>query len=210
MPIILEKVYTDNLYLAVWKIDELHDELQAMLPSEILTDAELATIHHPQKQMEFFSSRLTIKHLANKLGFKYKGIKKDEFGKPYLVGTDWQMSLTHTLRYVAVAIHPTKAVGLDIEKPSDKLKRIEHKFLSESEIEDANSDIRKLCIYWSAKETLYKIYGKRKVFFIENLFVYPFEENAVSIKGFIKMPSFEREVEMFIEEIDEYILVVGS
>ena len=80
MPVILEKKYENNISLAVWQITESHDELQAMLPSEILTDAELASISHPQKQIEFFCSRLVIKHLANSLNIKYLGIKKDENG----------------------------------------------------------------------------------------------------------------------------------
>lgn len=133
MPVILEKKYHNDIHLAVWQITESHDELQAMLPSEILTDAELASISHIQKQVEFFCSRLIIKHLANSLGIKYLGIKKDEFGKPYLVGTHWQMSLTHTSNYVAAVMHPTEALGIDMEKPSEKLRRVAHKFLSETE-----------------------------------------------------------------------------
>jgi 4'-phosphopantetheinyl transferase len=209
MPIILDKKYPNNLYLAVWEITESHDELQSLLPSEILTDAELAMIHHPQKQIEFFASRLSIEYLAHKLGFAYKGIKKDEFGKPFLVGTHWQMSITHSLKLVAVVMHATKQVGIDLEKPSEKIKRIEHKFLSESEIKDADSDLKKLCIYWSAKEVLYKIYGKRKVFFIENLWVYPFDKNDKIIKGKITMPHYTNEIVLWLEDIKGYQLVVG-
>ena len=40
MPILLQKKYEYNdINLAVWQITESHDELQALLPSEILTDA---------------------------------------------------------------------------------------------------------------------------------------------------------------------------
>lgn len=210
MPVILEKKYHNDIHLAVWQITESHDELQAMLPSEILTDAELASISHIQKQVEFFCSRLIIKHLANSLGIKYLGIKKDEFGKPYLVGTHWQMSLTHTSNYVAAVMHPTEALGMDMEKPSEKLRRVAHKFLSETEKTDANDDIEKLCIYWSAKESLYKLYGKRKVIFNENLFVFPFPNNAECIEGKIKINEIDEIYSIFIEKIDGYILVVAG
>lgn len=208
MPVILEKKYENDISLAVWQVTESHDELQAMLPSEILTDAELAAISHPQKQVEFFCSRLVIKHLANSLGIKYLGIKKDEFGKPYLVGSNWQMSITHTSNYVAAVMHPNETLGMDMEKPSEKLKRIEHKFLSDLERIEAEGDIEKLCIYWSAKEALYKLYGKRKVIFNENLFVFPFEKRQSKISGRLKINEIDEKYNIYVEHIDGYILVV--
>lgn len=210
MPVILEKIYENNISLAVWQITESHDELQAMLPSEILTDAELASISHPQKQVEFFCSRLVIKHLANSLDIKYLGIKKDAFGKPYLVGSIWQMSLTHTSKYVAAVLHPSEAIGMDMEKPSETLKRIAYKFLSEAELAEADSDIEKLCIYWSAKEALYKLYGKRKVIFNENLFVFPFLKEQNKITGRLKINEIDKTYNIYVEKIDGYILVVAG
>jgi phosphopantetheinyl transferase len=210
MPVILEKKYKNNISLAIWKITESQNELLAMLPSEILTDAELASISHPQKQIEFFCSRLVIKHIANSLDIKYLGIKKDEHGKPYLAGSKWQMSLTHTLNYVAAVMHPTQALGVDMEKPSEKLKRIAHKFLSETERTEADSDIEKLCIYWSAKEALYKLYGKRKVIFNENLYVFPFLKQQVQISGRLKINDIYEEYSIYVEKIDGYILVVAG
>lgn len=207
MPIIIEKQYTNNSFVAVWQISESHDELQAMLPSEILTDAELASIHHPQKQIEFFCSRLTIKFLTDRLGIKYLGIRKDEYGKPYLVGSTWQFSLTHTAEYIAVVIHQSRALGIDMEQPSEKLLRIAHKFLSETERNDADSDLDKLCIYWSAKEALYKLYGKRKVIFIDNLLIMPFKKNQQVIEGRLKINEIDQQYKLIVERIAQYYLV---
>ena len=207
MPIILEKQYTNHSYIAVWHITESHDELQALLPSEILTDAELASIHHPQKQIEFFCSRLTIKYLADKLGIKYLGIKKDEYGKPYLVGSTWQFSLTHTAEYIAVVMHETQALGIDMEQPSEKLLRIAHKYLSETEKNDADNDLDKLCIYWSAKEALYKLYGKRKVIFIDNLLISPFRKDQQIIKGRLRINGIDEQYTLIVEKIVQYYLV---
>lgn len=209
MPIIKEKTYNNHSYIAVWQITESHDELQAMLPSEILTDAELATIHHTQKQIEFFCSRLTIKYLADKLGIRYLGIKKDEYGKPYLVGSDWQFSLTHTIEYIAVVMHETRALGIDMEQPSEKLLRIAHKYLSKTERTDANEDLDKLCIYWSAKEALYKLYGKRKVIFIDNLLVSPFNKHQQVIIGRLRINEIDEQYSIIVEKIDKYYLVIA-
>ena len=197
---------------AIWQITETHDELMAMLSSEILTDAELAEIHHPLKQIEFFASRLCLQFLANSLNIKYLGTKKNEYGKPFLVGSSWQMSLTHTPKYIAVVMHETLPVGIDMEKPSEKMRRISHKFLSESELGNAENDIEKLCIYWSAKEAMYKIYGKRKVIFNENLFVFPFEKGEKMIDGKIKMnkeAQYQAIIGLQVSHWEDYILVIG-
>ncbi|MBA4852760.1 4'-phosphopantetheinyl transferase superfamily protein [Emticicia sp. BO119] len=208
MPITIEKTYTNHSHLAVWHITESHDTLQAMLPSDILTDAELAGIHHPQKQIEFFCSRLTIKYLADKLGTKYLGIKKDQYGKPYLVGSSWQFSLTHTTEYIAVVMHESQSLGIDLEQPHDKLLRIAHKYLSETEINDADNDLDKLCIYWSAKEALYKLYGKRKVIFIDNLLISPFTKDQQTIIGRLKINEIDQSYTLIVEKIAQYYLVM--
>ncbi|GAB3510342.1 4'-phosphopantetheinyl transferase family protein [Emticicia fontis] len=207
MPVIIEKQYKNHSYVAIWHITESHDVLQAMLPSEILTDAELADIHHPQKQIEFFCSRLTIKYLADKLGIKYLGIKKDEYGKPYLVGSDWQFSLTHTIEYIAVVMHENLPLGIDMEQPSEKLLRIANKYLSETEKNDAGTDLDKLCIYWSAKEALYKLYGKRKVIFIDNLLISPFRKDQQVIEGRLKINEIDEQYSLIVEKIAQYYLV---
>ena len=207
MPIIIEKQYSNQSYVAVWHITESHDELQAMLPSAILTDAELADIRHSQKQIEFFCSRLTIKYLADKLGIGYLGIKKDEYGKPYLVGSNWHFSLTHTAEYIAVVMHPSRPLGVDMEQPSEKLLRIAHKFLSETERNDADSDSDKLCIYWSAKEALYKLYGKRKVIFIDNLLIFPFRKDQQVINGRLRINEIDEQYTLIVEKIAQYYLV---
>jgi phosphopantetheinyl transferase (holo-ACP synthase) len=97
-----------------------------------------------------------------------------------------------------------------MEKPSEKIRRIAHKFLSETERTEAEDDIEKLCVYWSAKEALYKLYGRRKVIFNENLYVFPFLKQQVQISGRLKINYIDEEYCIYIEKIDGYILVVAG
>lgn len=195
-----------GFYLLIWQIDESLVELQAMLSSEILTDAELAETRHPQKQLEFFASRIAIKALADQLEIVCLGIKKDEYGKPYMVGNNWQMSLTHSQQFIAVAMHPYKPIGIDLEKPSEKMWKILPRLFSQTEIERVGNNLDKLSIYWSAKEALYKLYGKRKVDFRENLLLQ--EENETLI-GYIDMPDYKHKHEVWVEEIGNYFLTIA-
>lgn len=206
MPVLFTKKYDNECHLLVWQITESAIELQAMLSSDILTDAELAETRHPQKQLEFYASRLAIQTLAAKLGIAFFGTKKDEYGKPFMVGNEWQMSLTHSNRYIAVAMHAQKSLGIDIEKPSEKMKKILPRLFSTSEIDEIADDLNKLSVYWSAKEALYKLYGKRKVDFRKDLLV--FEANY-KIIGKISMPDWQFDHEIWVEKIEEYFLTIA-
>jgi phosphopantetheinyl transferase len=210
MPVIFEKTYENNTSVAVWEISETYEEIKAILPPEISDDAELTLIRHQQKRVQFLCSRLLINYLANSLGIIYSGIWKDKHGKPYLVDSLWQISLTHTLNFVAAAINPKEALGLDIEKPSEKIQRVATKFLSEKEILEAKNDAEKLCKYWCAKEAIYKLYGKKKVIVNQNIYVFPFEKEEKKMIGHLKINNIDKRYNLYIEKISGYILVVSG
>jgi 4'-phosphopantetheinyl transferase len=98
-------------------------------------------------------------YLINKLLDKDVEIKYDDKGKPYLAKDNRHISISHSHNKLAIIINEHESTGIDIELIRDKVLKIKHKFLSESELKDANDDVDKLLIYWAAKETLYKIYG---------------------------------------------------
>ena len=90
----------------------------------------------------------------------------------------------------------------------DKVLKIKHKFLSQSELSDSNDNVEKLLIYWAAKETLYKIYGLKEVDFIEHLFVKPFtKHNLGTIIGEIKLPNFTESFDLNYQILEDYVLV---
>jgi 4'-phosphopantetheinyl transferase len=154
---------------ALWKIEEDEETLsrQAMesCPEE-LTSA--------QKRLEYLAGRALMKSLVEDLGMKYTGMRKDAAGKPFLKDTAYQVSLSHSFPYAAAQIHRDMPVGIDVEQPKEKLLRIASRVLSERELQDVGHDPVKHCIYWCAKETMYKIYGKRGLHFNSQLLVDPF------------------------------------
>jgi len=132
----------------------------------------------------------------------------DDKGKPYLVGDDRHISISHSHDYLAVIVNEFESTGIDIELKRDKVLKIKHKFLTNEELLHANDDVEKLLIYWAAKETLYKIYGLKEVDFIQHLFVKPFTKHKLgSIIGEINLPSFNDSFELHYEILDDYILV---
>lgn len=155
---------------ALWHIDESESELAydalESPPEEIVS---------PQKRLEYLAGRTLIKLLAEHNQLEYEGLGKDEFGKPFLKDHPHQISLSHSFPFVAAQLHPTKPVGIDVEQPKDKLLRIASRVLATEEERDAGQDVTKHCVYWCAKEALYKIDGKRGLHFNHQLNIEPFQ-----------------------------------
>ncbi|MBL7857875.1 MAG: hypothetical protein JNM57_09310 [Cyclobacteriaceae bacterium] len=155
-----------NRAWAIWQLDEDESALIRLLDGMAIVPEEMTNLF---KRLEFLGGRVLVKEVLNSMGQSYQGIRKDEFGKPFPIGCDYQLSLTHSYPYVAVLLDKVKAAGIDLEQPKAKLLKIAPRVLSTAELIDAGDAIVKHCIYWSAKETLVKVYGKKDLIFTENL-----------------------------------------
>jgi len=147
-------------------------------------------------------------YLINKLLDEAVEIKYDDKGKPYLAEDSRHISISHSHDKLAIIVNEKESTGIDIELIRDKVLKIKHKFLSTTELKDANDDVDKLLIYWAAKETLYKIYGLKEVDFIEHLFVKPFtKHNFGTIIGKITLPNVNETFHLNYQLLDDYVLV---
>ena len=193
MPLVHSEKIEENSTLLLWSLTESEPELRKSLGSAY-NFKDLESISHPQKIREWLASRLLIKTLAEQTGRFYEGTHKDKHGKAFLVNNDSHISITHTADYVAAVINPLTPVGIDMEKMSEKLQRTSRKFLSESEQTHAGDDLSALCIYWCAKEAIYKLYGKKKISFKESIFIERFSSGAIQISASLTDPEEKRTV----------------
>ena len=132
----------------------------------------------------------------------------DDKGKPHLSNDSRHLSISHSHDRLVIIINEKEETGIDIELLRDKVLKIKHKFLSVSELADANDDVEKLLIYWAAKETLYKIYGLKEVDFIKHLAIEPFmKQTHGKLKGFINLSNFNASFELNYQLVDNYALV---
>ncbi|NOT74485.1 MAG: 4'-phosphopantetheinyl transferase superfamily protein [Cyclobacteriaceae bacterium] len=188
---------------ALWHMTESESEL-----SEMLEESCPAEIVNEIKRREWLSGRKLIRILLESLELQYLGLTKDEFGKPFLKGHPHQISLSHSYPYVAAQIDRDNSVGIDLEQPKEKLRKIAPRVFSKIEVDDAGDNIVKLCIYWCAKEALYKIYGKRNLLFTDHLLIMPFAmENEGSISGKIQLPEVNTTVSLYYVIMKEFVIV---
>jgi len=186
MPLLFTESFAETGLLGIWEITEDAADLARSFRGSPADLAEAEGIAHPQKRLEFLASRGLMQNMAEAAGLRYGGLVKDEFGKPSLVNhPGWHLSLTHSLRCAAAVLHPLQPVGIDLEPPAEALRRVAPRILSPNELAHADGDLRRLAVYWTAKEALYKLYGKRGLFFITQLFIEPFGDEATEVVGWI-------------------------
>jgi 4'-phosphopantetheinyl transferase len=187
----------------LWFITEDEPDLSYLsfesCPEEIL---------HPQKRLEYLAGRALMRTLVESAKLIYEGISKDEFGKPFLKTHPHAISLSHSYPYVAAQINREHSVGIDVEQIKDKLKQVGPRVLSPSEVSDAAGNLVKLCIYWCAKEALYKIHGKRNVLFSDHLHVQPFDlAESGYLQTHIEVAGVGQAVRLRYHVTKEYVIV---
>lgn len=190
---------------ALWRITEDESSLSSMIsPWEQVSHS----ISNANKRLEWLAGRVLVKHVLQSMGLVFHGITKDQFGKPFPIGYDYYLSLSHSYPYVAVLVDKVESVGIDLEQPKEKLLRIAPRIFSGVELEDAGNNITKHCIYWCAKETLVKVHGQKNLVFAENLIIDPFPmENEGNIRGRIIVGDNERIIPLHYIVYPNFVVV---
>lgn len=128
-----------------------------------------------KKRLEQFTTRLAYKTLCHANNIPYSPILKDKNGRPYLVDEKVHISLSHCFPFAVAAISQGTPIGIDLQIPNYKLQAVQKAYLAKSEMEDSRQDLVKLCIYWCAKEAIYKAHGHKSLSF-QSIYIEPFEK----------------------------------
>ena len=120
-----------ELLVGVWKVEETIDRLRSMFVDFSLYESGLQRFKSEKRQLEWLAVRVLLKELLG----EEKPIAYLPSGKPYLKDGSACISFSHTHGYVAVAVHPTKEVGIDIEQYGDRVCRLASRFVREDEME---------------------------------------------------------------------------
>lgn len=168
--------------IAIWKVDE---------PLAQLEEGVQLTPHCAQrfKSMKSLAHRrafMSIRQLLAHYNYQDNSMYYDDFGKPHLKDGKF-ISITHSYNFTAIIVSDTSPVGIDIEMQRDKILNIASKFTPLKEYRTlANEDaiVRKLTIVWGAKESLYKIFGKKGLSFLQHIYVedFDFDSNTTTAK----------------------------
>lgn len=208
--VLLDLIINHDCSVLVQKITENLDYYKDKLGEKQWRINEYEQITSQAKQLEWLASRYCVLDICQRWSIQYDGLTKDEHNKPYLIGTDFHVSLTHTKDTVAAGIHFKKPLGIDLETITERLHIIKHKFLTDIERSFAADAVERLCLLWSAKEAMYKLYGKRGLHFKEQLNIDAFDYPAVmKTTGIINAENIMQTVQLTFFKIDQQFLTIA-
>ncbi|MGJ8683838.1 MAG: 4'-phosphopantetheinyl transferase family protein [Nonlabens sp.] len=155
----------------VWKISESEAWLRTGLDLSENSRNRLFTMSSELHRRGF----LSIRHLLREAGYTDQNLYYSEEGKPHL-DDDKYISITHSYEFTAIIISEVP-VGIDIEKLREKIQRIAPKFIGYEEefVKEVQEPIESLTVIWGAKESMYKLYGKKGLGFKAHCYVEDFE-----------------------------------
>jgi len=163
MPLFYQHNINDHTKLAVWYITENEDFFLNKVPLQ-------TEVSHPHKRLQHLAARYLLEILQP--GFPFHLIEIADSKKPLLSNEEFHFSVSHCGDYAAAIVSENKLVGIDVELITARVERIKNKFLSENEMNllpVCNTKFLTLC--WSAKEAIYKWYGKGQVDFKKNMII---------------------------------------
>jgi 4'-phosphopantetheinyl transferase EntD len=173
VPLFYQHTVNATTKLGIWQIEEDENFFLTKVPLQ-------RNITHPHKRLQHLAGRYLLQFLFP--DFPYTEILIADTRKPYLPNEQYHFSISHCVEYAAAIVSSTHRVGIDIEKPTEKVERIGHKFIHENEqrflvkseqlaVNNSLLTAHRLLftIMWSAKESLFKWYSLGKVDFKENM-----------------------------------------
>ena len=179
-----------------------YDEFDPFAHLDKLTGLErerLSTFSHIKRQREFVATRLLRHEL-----FGYEHIHYDAHGAPF-IEQEGYISISHSTNQVGIAVNSNYQVGLDLEPHRSNILSLAHKFLSHEErlSFDCTNPVTVTKI-WSCKEALYKLAGRKKIIFKDDLVV------GDNWNCLIDNYDHKLKVKMDIFDIDETIISINA
>lgn len=171
-----EMIYPDGTRVLVWRLEEEAPRLLALcrdmgIPVEDLVD--LPT----KRQREKAAEQLL---LCNAFGRPVRLVYTEQ-GAPMVEGSDMNISISHTMRLVVLAVNPVHVIGVDAEQ-CDRLQviKVRDKFLNASEKQFiAPDDLAAHIIAWTAKEAIIKAERNSALDWTEGIRLEPFAPDPV-------------------------------
>ena len=159
----------------VWRLDEEAPLLLALCREEGIPCEDLEGLP-VKRQREKAAERLL---LCRAFGHPVT-LTHDEQGAPSVEGLDVHISITHTMRMVALAINDSQVVGIDAESMErQQVLKVRSKFLNTNEQQFiAPDDLAAHIIAWTAKEAVIKAERNSAIDWTDGIRLEPFAVNA--------------------------------
>lgn len=183
-----------------------YDDFEPEEYIECLSDVEHArflTFKHVRRRREFVATRILKKRTLGEHQIEY-----NEIGAPYIQGMGY-ISISHSSHLVGLAFNEDYIIGLDLETPRENILDIYPKFLAPEEYYTFDiTNKLEMTRVWSAKEALYKLAGRKKIIFKEELLLS--KSNSGDWQGKIINPDHTLSVQLDIFDHQGTVVSINS
>ncbi len=172
MPVYKDLTIDDHSRVLIWRVEESEEEL-------------IRNMHFCQHSLERLKGMksgvhrrafASIRYLFRELGYDDNDVVYNGYGKPQPRDGSY-ISITHSGMYTGLIHSTVRPVGIDIELKRDKILRIANKFtrfhhgmVPGGDAEDFEQrQVRTLTAIWAVKESIYKLYGKKGLSFLDHI-----------------------------------------
>ncbi len=143
--------------LGFWEIKETAEQLLETLNPEAEELERYQSLRNDLRKKEWLAVRLLLQKMT---GSDTK-IDYDPAGKPNLVNTPGNISISHSSNCVVIYLHTEEQPGIDIELITRNVTKAARKFLSADELKDCMVDDqlsnKDVMLRWCAKEAVFKM-----------------------------------------------------
>lgn len=206
MSLIMNTKVSDGCVLGLWEINE---NLNYFMNNLILSENDLNKVNqfrNNHRKLEWLSVRALLDEITD-----YKtSIYYNHCNKPFLSNNEAHISISHSHKLTSVILCKKRKVGIDVEYISNRIQKISHKFVNDSEYINPGDDmgIYHLYIHWCAKEALYKICDKQNLNFKSDIIIEPFEPlRKGKIKGVVIRKNVKEYFNLQYFKKNNYIIV---
>ncbi|WP_202702732.1 4'-phosphopantetheinyl transferase superfamily protein [Flavobacterium sp. UGB4466] len=99
-------------------------------------------------------------HILGNHSFEFEKMVKDNYGKPYMLGSNFNFNISHSGNMV-VCVFSKQEIGVDIEEINDIDYSLFENVFSAQEFAEINRDgLDKFYEFWTRKESVIKAIGK--------------------------------------------------
>lgn len=158
--------------LGIWQIAESVEELLPHFTPEEQKNPDFQRFSFKKRKAEWLSTRLLLKKM---IGSNHR-IFYSENGKPVLVHNTFKfISISHSREFVAILVHKTIDVGIDVESLNRNYAAVLKKYLSDEEQIRVGEDVLLQSLYWCAKEAVFKLVPEDGIDFRKQIHILPFD-----------------------------------
>lgn len=166
MPLLYIERIDEYTQLGTWQFDAC-THIENVCPPEVCNNTRTMCNN---RQKETAAVYALLNEMLGRGGWI---IDHEDSGRPILRHSDTEIGISHTKNYASIILSKQNRVAVDIEYISDRICKIEDKFMRGDEqaysrklmqqiaiAKDSNTN--KACIlllFWCAKETMYKYYS---------------------------------------------------